>query len=32
MKGQTFDEQMERIKFVTGKRTQVELAELLGVK
>lgn len=27
-----FDEQMERIKFITGKRTQVELAELLGVK
>ena len=27
-----FDEQMERIKLITGKRTQVELADLLGVK
>lgn len=28
----SFDEQMERIKFITGKRTQNELANLLGVK
>lgn len=27
-----FDAQMERIKFITGKRTQAELAELFGVK
>lgn len=27
-----FDEQMGRIKLITGKRTQVELADLLGVK
>ncbi len=27
-----FDEQMRRIKLITGKRTQVELADLLGVK
>ena len=27
-----FDEQMERIKLITGKRTQLELADLLGVK
>lgn len=27
-----FDEQMERIKLITGKKTQVELAELLGIK
>ena len=27
-----FAAQMERIKFVTGKRTQVELAEFLGIR
>ncbi len=27
-----FNEQMERIKFITGKRTQIELADLLGIK
>lgn len=27
-----FDEQMERIKLITGKKTQIELAELLGIK
>lgn len=27
-----FTEQMERIKHVTGKKTQTELAYLLGVK
>lgn len=27
-----FDEQMERIKLITGKKTQAELAELLGIK
>lgn len=27
-----FDAQMERIRLITGKRTQLELAELLGVK
>lgn len=32
MKDQVFNEQMERIKFITGKRTQAELADLLGVK
>lgn len=28
----SFNEQMERIKLITGKRTQVELADLLGVR
>ena len=27
-----FGEQMERIKFITGKRTQAELADLFGVR
>ena len=27
-----FEEQMKRIKFITGKHTQVDLAALLGVK
>ena len=30
--GAGFDAQMERIKFITGKRTQIELADLLGVR
>ena len=32
MKNQTFDAQMARIKLVTGKRTQVELADFFGIK
>ena len=28
----TFADQMERIRLITGKRTQTELADLLGVK
>ncbi len=32
MANQIFDAQMERIKLITGKNTQVELADLLGVK
>ena len=28
----TFDAQMERIKLITGKRTQVELADFLGIR
>lgn len=32
MENQTFDAQMERIKLVTGKRTQVELAGFFGIR
>jgi len=32
MENQIFDAQMERIKFITDKKTQSELAALLGVK
>ena len=32
MENHGFEAQMERIKMITGKRTQTELAELLGVK
>ena len=28
----SFDEQMERIKLITGKRTQTDLAALLGIR
>ena len=28
----SFDAQMERIKLITGKKTQIELADLLGVR
>ena len=32
MGNQIFTDQMERIKFVTGKRTQTELADFFGIK
>ena len=32
MRNQIFDTQMERIKLITGKRTQVELAEFFGIR
>ena len=32
MENRIFDEQLERIKLITGKKTQFELADLLGVK
>ncbi len=32
MKNQTFDSQMERIRFITGAETQAELVDLLGVR
>lgn len=32
MENQVFDAQMERIKRITGKRTQVELAEFFGIR
>lgn len=32
MENQVFDEQMERIKLITGKRTQTDLAALLGIR
>ena len=32
MNASAFDKQMERIKLITGKRTQTELADLLGIR
>lgn len=32
MENQTFDSQMERIRFITGTETQAKLADLLGVR
>ena len=32
MENQNFDTQMERIKLITGKRTQIELADFFGIR
>lgn len=32
MDGTNFDAQMERVRFITGVRTQVELADFLGIR